>query len=95
MANNIEAHVLVSGKVQGVYYRAHAREEAHRLGIAGWIRNLPDGRVEGLFRGPEEAVRAMVKWCKTGPPRAVVTAVECEERVLDEGWDGPHDFEIR
>lgn len=95
MTRNIEAHIFVSGRVQGVYYRAQAKEEADSLGIAGWIRNLPDGRVEGLFRGPEETVRAMVEWCRIGPPHAQVTDVKCKEKALDENWDGPRTFEIR
>ena len=68
--------VLVSGKVQGVWFRESTRQEAERLGVSGWVRNLPDGRVEGLFAGPAAAVDALVAWCQRGPPAAQVSGVE-------------------
>lgn len=67
--------VLVSGKVQGVWFRESTRQEAERLGVHGWVRNLPDGRVEGLFTGPSAAVDALVAWCHRGPPAAQVAGV--------------------
>jgi acylphosphatase len=70
------AHAYVSGRVQGVFFRDSAREEAHRLRLAGWVRNLPDGRVEALFEGPPEAVDRMVEWCREGPRHAEVEEVE-------------------
>lgn len=69
-------HVLVSGKVQGVWFRESTRQEAERLGVAGWVRNLPDGRVEALFTGPPAAVDEIVDWCHRGPPAAQVAGVE-------------------
>ena len=63
-------HVLVSGKVQGVYFRFHAAEMARRFGLDGWVRNLPDGRVEALFAGDEKNVQAMLAWCRRGPAEA-------------------------
>ncbi|HXF36819.1 MAG TPA: acylphosphatase [Actinomycetota bacterium] len=68
--------VVVSGRVQGVFYRATCAEHARRLGVAGWVRNLPDGRVEAAFEGPDAAVDAMVSWCGEGPPYARVEGVE-------------------
>lgn len=68
--------VLVSGTVQGVWFRESTRKEAERLGVAGWVRNLPDGRVEAVFEGPGSGVEAMVAWCHRGPPNAVVGSVE-------------------
>ena len=68
--------VLVSGTVQGVWFRESARKEAERVGVAGWVRNLPDGRVEAAFEGPAPAVQAIVEWCHHGPPNAAVERVE-------------------
>ncbi|WP_336038153.1 acylphosphatase [Halobacterium yunchengense] len=72
------ARVLVSGKVQGVYYRANTREAATDRGVDGWVRNLRDGRVEAVFEGDREAVEAMVEWCHEGSPAARVDGVEVE-----------------
>jgi acylphosphatase len=71
--------VLVTGDVQGVGYRWAARAEAVGRGLAGWVRNLGDGRVEAVFEGPAEAVDAQVNWCRGGPRWATVTAVETRE----------------
>lgn len=69
---------LVSGRVQGVYYRASTRRRAQELGLAGWVRNLPDGRVEVLATGAEHALRELQDWLWQGPPHAQVTDVHCE-----------------
>ncbi len=85
------AHVFVSGKVQGVFYRANTRDRAAELGLAGWVRNLDDGRVEAAFEGPEDAVEEMVEWCHEGSDRAKVNDVEVR-------WEEPahiDSFEIR
>ncbi len=71
----LRARVRVEGRVQGVYYRVHARDKAARLGVTGWVRNLPDGSVEVVIEGNEPSVRAMIDWCGRGSPRAVVTGV--------------------
>ncbi len=70
---------LVSGRVQGVYFRQTARAEACRLGLAGWVRNLADGRVEALARGEASALAAFERWLTQGPPRARVTEVAGED----------------
>ena len=70
------AHVYVSGQVQGVFFRDSARERAEQLGLAGWVRNLPDGRVEAVFEGEPDSVREMIRWCEEGPPHAAVEDVE-------------------
>jgi acylphosphatase len=70
------AHVYVSGEVQGVFFRDSTREKAEQLGLAGWVKNLPDGRVEALFEGPSYRVREMVRWCKEGPSHAEVEDVD-------------------
>lgn len=78
MGDRTRAHVYVSGKVQGVYYRATTRETAREHGIDGWVRNLPDGRVEAVFEGPPDAVDTMVDWCHDGSPAANVDEVAVE-----------------
>lgn len=75
-------HGYVSGKVQGVYFRQSTAEEAERLGLDGWVRNLDDGRVEVLFEGVEEAVRELAEWLWRGPSAARVTGVELEDQPL-------------
>ena len=70
------AHVLVSGQVQGVFFRDSTRQKAEELGLTGWVKNTPDGAVEALFEGPSERVREMVRWCEEGPQRASVENVE-------------------
>ncbi len=78
MDDRTRAHVFVSGTVQGVYYRANTRHRADDHGVDGWVRNLPDGRVEAVFEGPTDAVESMVEWCREGSPAAEVEAVEVE-----------------
>ena len=72
----VRRHLWVSGKVQGVWYRGACAEQARLLGVTGWARNLPDGRVEVVAEGPEDAVLKLVDWCRQGPPAARVAAVE-------------------
>lgn len=71
----MRAHVWVEGRVQGVSFRAWTRREAERRGVSGWVRNLPDDRVEAVFEGPRASVDAMVAWCGDGSPDAVVSDV--------------------
>jgi len=74
------ARVQVRGRVQGVFFRAEARARAESLGVAGWIRNLPDGRVEAVFEGEDEHVDSMVEWCRRGPAGAEVEEVDVERQ---------------
>lgn len=85
------ARVLVAGRVQGVFFRAMCAREAAGRGLAGWVRNLPDGRVEALFEGPPEAVGAMVRWCRTGPAHSRVDVIE----VHEESPEGLAGFTVR
>jgi len=80
--------VRVRGRVQGVFFRAEARARAESLGLAGWVRNLPDGRVEAVFEGEDDRVESMVEWCRRGPAGAGVEAVdvEREEPVGETGF---------
>lgn len=77
----IRAHVFISGRVQGVGYRYATVDTASQLGLTGWVRNLPDHRVEAVFEGAKVVVEEMIRWCHTGPPAAVVknVVVEYEE----------------
>ena len=70
------AHVFVSGRVQGVFFRSETKHKADRYNVKGWIRNLPDSRVEAVFEGEEEAVKAIIEFCNHGPPGARVTNVD-------------------
>ena len=70
------AHVFVSGRVQGVFFRQKTKRQAESLGVKGWVRNLPDGRVEAVFEGEEPAVKALMEYCQHGPSSAVVTNVD-------------------
>ncbi len=78
-------HVYISGRVQGVFFRQSALEQARRLGLGGWVRNRLDGRVEAVLEGEPAAVAAMVQWCHEGPPHAYVDSVLSDESEAPEG----------
>ena len=69
-------HVVVQGRVQGVYFRASARNRARRLGLSGWVRNCPDGSVELLAEGEKNVLEQLIAWSRQGPPAAHVTEVQ-------------------
>lgn len=83
--------VVVHGRVQGVFYRDSCRQEAERLGVAGWVVNEHDGTVRVHVEGDPDAVRSLVEWCRTGPTRAVVHGVE----VTDTPVEALTSFEVR
>jgi acylphosphatase len=85
------ARVFVSGRVQGVWFRESCRELALAAGVNGWVRNLRDGRVEAVLEGPPAAVERVVAWCREGPARARVDAVE----VQSEPPIGESGFHVR
>ena len=66
-------HLLIKGKVQGVFYRGSAKEQADRLSITGWVKNTPEGHVEITATGETPALQRFIAWCRQGPPNAVVT----------------------
>ena len=72
-------HLLIFGRVQGVWFRESMRREAERLGIGGWVRNAPDGSVEAVIQGSDEAVDALIAWARSGPPQAQVERIELTE----------------
>jgi acylphosphatase len=92
----LRARVLVSGRVQGVWFRESTRRRAEELGVGGWIRNLPDGRVEALFEGEESRVRSAIEFVKVGPPLARVRDVVVMEEGSEEAppASGPPRFRI-
>jgi len=85
-------HVWISGRVQGVFFRAEVHDEATRRGLTGWVKNLPDGRVEAVFEGDANQVEAMLAWCQSGSPLSRVEQVETREETFQEGSKV---FEIR
>ena len=87
----VRAHVFVSGRVQGVFFRSETRREARRYNVTGWVRNLPDGRVEAVFEGEKENVERLVEFCRQGPSSAKVTQTE----VIYESYTGEfRDFKL-
>ena len=90
-APTLRRHVVVRGRVQGVFFRGATADCALRAGVAGWVRNRPDGSLEGVFEGEPAAVERLVDFCRDGPPAARVTAIE----VSDEPPTGEAGFRIR
>ena len=86
----IRRRVIVHGRVQGVFFRDTARRMAASRGVAGWVRNNPDGTVEAVFEGPADAVEAMLRVCEEGPRGAEVERVE----TFDEAPEGLEGFSI-
>ena len=68
MDENVRAHLMISGRVQGVCYRMETKRAADRIGVFGWVRNKADGRVEALVEGEKQQVEMLIQWCKKGPP---------------------------
>ncbi|MFZ5994482.1 MAG: acylphosphatase [Thermodesulfobacteriota bacterium] len=88
----VRAHVIINGRVQGVFFRYSTQQEATRLGLKGWVKNRSDGQVEAVFEGDEPTVEKMLKWCHQGPPHAVVNRVD----VTWEDYNGEFGrFDIR
>jgi acylphosphatase len=85
-------HCFISGRVQGVSYRAYTQREALQLGLTGWVRNCPDGRVELVAEGEEAALQQLIAWCRQGPPAAIVAEIDTQ-------WEADADayrtFDIR
>jgi len=67
--NNVRVHLIIEGRVQGVWFRESTRREAVSLRLSGWVKNLPDGAVEALIEGPGNQVKELISWCHRGPPQ--------------------------
>ncbi|MCK4485203.1 MAG: acylphosphatase [Desulfobacterales bacterium] len=74
----VRAHVIIQGMVQGVFFRAHTRDEAKTYNLTGWVKNRRDGGVEAIFEGREKDVKKVIDWCHKGPPWAHVTDVHVD-----------------
>jgi len=90
-ADRVRRRVLVTGRVQGVWFRESCRDQAQAAGVAGWVGNLADGRVEVVLEGPPAAVDEVLAWCRRGPGRARVDGVE----VVGEAPVGEQGFRVR
>jgi acylphosphatase len=94
MTSNRTLHVLISGRVQGVGFRAWTHHQAELHGLKGWVRNRRDGTVEAVFSGPDHLVQAMLKACQQGPRGAVVERVDPVENAREE-FDSSGAFQVR
>lgn len=83
MSELVRAHVYISGRVQGVFFRDSTRLQAQAAGVTGWVRNLDDGRVEAVFEGSRDAVQRVVQWCHSGPRHAHVDHIQID-------WEQPN-----
>ncbi len=80
-----QAHLVIVGKVQGVFYRASCLEVAQELGLTGWVKNLLDGNVEVLAQGEKEKIEKLIEWCRKGPQGAKVSSVETDwQSILEQ-----------
>jgi acylphosphatase len=86
------AHVFFSGRVQGVFFRAFTREKAREIGVKGWVRNLPDGRVEALFEGNKTAINRLLGTLKIGPPHSKIEDVTVEYETYKSEFS---DFQVK
>lgn len=84
---NIRVHLIVSGKVQGVWFRESTRLKAVELAVKGWVKNRPDGTVEIVAEGMEPNINNFVEWCHEGPPRAVVSSVTLTNQEFRDEFD--------
>lgn len=88
----VRAKVIVQGLVQGVFFRQSTSDMAGQIGVSGWVKNLPDGRVEAIFEGEETLVEKALAWCQSGPPAAQVTSIEVKWEAFRGEFDG---FQVR
>lgn len=87
-----QAHLIISGRVQGVFYRASCEEVARQYGLKGWVKNVPTGQVEVLAQGEKEKIEKLIGWCKKGPPSARVNNIKIEWQEALEVFDR---FEVK
>ena len=83
----LRVHVVISGRVQGVWFRASTRDKAQQLGLTGWVKNTVEGNVEAVFEGKEQQVQQMIDWCHRGPPHARVDNVEVQKKPISQGFE--------
>jgi len=85
--DKVRVHLTIEGRVQGVFFRASAQEEAIRLGVKGWVRNCPDGPVEVVAEGVKDKIEELISWCRHGPPGAQVHHVQVEWQEFRGGFE--------
>ena len=88
MTENIRVHAIISGRVQGVFFRMATKQKADACRVRGWVKNLPDGNVEAVFEGEKSRVEEVVAWCRQGPPASRVIRVEIDEQQYTGDWEG-------
>lgn len=88
----VRAHIVISGGVQGVFFRRTTAYEAEKRGVTGWVRNLADGRVQAVFEGEEQGVKELVEYCRTGPRGARVASMSVARKPYTGEFE---DFEVR
>jgi acylphosphatase len=81
-------HVVISGRVQGVWFRANTKQKAEELGLTGWVSNTIEGNVEAVFEGEEEQVNKMITWCYQGPPLSKVENIKIKNQAITNGFKG-------
>jgi acylphosphatase len=84
---NSRVHVIISGKVQGVWFRVNTKQKAEQLGLTGWVRNTYDKNVEAVFEGEETLIQEMLEWCHRGPPLSKVENVEVKNESPTHNFD--------
>ena len=91
-SEEVRARCIFQGRVQGVFFRANTVEFAHRLGVKGWVKNLPDGHVEAVFEGKKESVEEVIRMCKEEQPHGKVSSADIAWEEAEGGFDG---FSVR
>ena len=87
MSDNVRAHVIISGRVQGVFFRMETKRTADAAGVSGWVRNLADGTVEAVFEGARGDVDTVLEWCHQGPSAALVKSVALDWQFFSAEFD--------
>jgi acylphosphatase len=82
MTDKIQVKLIIQGRVQGVFYRAHIQKAAKEIGVTGYVKNRPDGSVEAVFQGGQASVDKMIQWCWTGSPACAVSDVSVEKNPI-------------
>jgi acylphosphatase len=83
MNNEFAKHIIISGKVQGVFFRKNTKQKAIEFNINGWVKNTPEDKVEIFAQGNEKNLNTFIDWCKQGPPKAIVENIEVVEKQTD------------
>ncbi len=92
MPQQVRAHAVISGRVQGVFFRMETQRAARRIGVTGWVRNKADGTVEAIFEGDEDRVASVLEWCKQGPPHARVDNIDVKMAAFSGEFES---FDVR